>query len=172
MAWRFTGNKADAEDLLQDVLVKLYPQLALLREVDQLRPWLARVLYRSFVDSVRRQKQAGVHLTLVAEYDEQNMATIAVAENERFSPESQVLHTQLENQLASALGKLDDSQRALITLHDMEGYSVEEVAELMDIPAGTVKSRLHRLRARLRRFIKPEPFLGESRVKVSEEAKP
>jgi len=53
LAYRFTGNPADAEDLVQDVLIKLYPRRAELASIERLRPWLARVLYRQFVDKSR-----------------------------------------------------------------------------------------------------------------------
>lgn len=170
-AWRFTGNRHDAEDLLQDVLLKLYPQMDTLRQVEQLRPWLVQVLYHAFIDSTRRRKQAGLQLSLVGEQD-QDDDTVALAAEQTGEPDARMLQDQLRNRLNQALSRLDESQRALITLHDMEGYSVEEVAGLLDIPAGTVKSRLHRLRARLRRFIKMEPFIEYERVRKTEEAKP
>ena len=53
LAWRFTGSVADAEDLIQDVLIKLFPRTQELLEIERLRPWLARVLYNQYVDSVR-----------------------------------------------------------------------------------------------------------------------
>jgi RNA polymerase sigma-70 factor (ECF subfamily) len=170
-AWRFTGNRQDAEDLLQDVLLKLYPQMDTLRQVEQLRPWLVQVLYHSFIDSTRRRKQAGLQLALVGEHDQDQEDTVALAADETGEPDARMLQGQLRHRLEQALSRLDESQRALITLHDMEGYSVEEVAGVLDIPAGTVKSRLHRLRARLRRFIKMEPFIEYERVRKTEEAK-
>jgi RNA polymerase sigma factor (sigma-70 family) len=170
-AWRFTGNRQDAEDLLQDVLTKLYPQLDTLRQVELLRPWLTRVLYRAFVDSSRRRKRDGARLSLVEDYDEDGDETISLADDESSTPHQQAEHAELQLQVARALNRLDDTQRALITLHDMEGHSIEEVALLMDIPAGTVKSRLHRLRARLRRAIKVEPFGTHVRVEDSDGAR-
>src|SRR6266850_6068124 len=58
LAWRFTGSVADAEDLVQDVLIKLFPRTRELLEIERLRPWLARVLYRQFVDSIRKQARS------------------------------------------------------------------------------------------------------------------
>lgn len=55
LAWRFIASEADAEDLVQDLLLKLYPRTAELAAVEVLRPWLARVLYRQYVDTVRQQ---------------------------------------------------------------------------------------------------------------------
>src|SRR5947209_19904760 len=60
LAWRFTGSVADAEDLVQDVLLKLYPRTRQLVDIEQLRPWLARVLYREYVDLVRRRARSPI----------------------------------------------------------------------------------------------------------------
>src|SRR5712691_2196287 len=60
LAWRFTGSVADAEDLVQDVLIKLFPRTRELLDIERLRPWLARVLYHQYVDSVRRQARSPV----------------------------------------------------------------------------------------------------------------
>jgi len=71
LAWRFTGSVADAEDLVQDVLIKLFPRTQELLEIEKLRPWLARVLYNQFVDSVRRQARSPiVELATAAEGDD------------------------------------------------------------------------------------------------------
>src|SRR5258706_11531281 len=71
LAWRFTGSVADAEDLVQDVLIKLFPRTQELLEIEKLRPWLARVLYNQFVDSVRRQARSPV-VELVTDESEDN----------------------------------------------------------------------------------------------------
>src|SRR5258706_361300 len=74
LAWRFTGSVADAEDLVQDVLIKLFPRTQELLEIEKLRPWLARVLYNQFVDSVRRQARSPiVELATTAEGDDSAM---------------------------------------------------------------------------------------------------
>src|SRR2546427_11926419 len=60
LAWRFTGSVADAEDLVQDVLLKLYPRTRQLVDIERLRPWLARVLYREDVDLVRQRARSPI----------------------------------------------------------------------------------------------------------------
>src|SRR5882762_11464065 len=60
LAWRFTGSVADAEDLVQDVLLKLFPKTEELLEIERLRPWLARVLYNQYVDSVRQRARSPI----------------------------------------------------------------------------------------------------------------
>src|SRR5947207_13761729 len=71
LAWRFTGSVADAEDLVQDVLIKLFPRTRELLEIEKLRPWLARVLYNQYVDSVRKRARSPiVELVTEAEGDD------------------------------------------------------------------------------------------------------
>src|SRR5712691_8041593 len=77
LAWRFTGNVADAEDLVQDALIKLYPRTQELLEIQRLRPWLARVLYHQYVDSVRQRARSPiVELVTDAEGDDHPLDTL------------------------------------------------------------------------------------------------
>src|SRR6266481_1462055 len=71
LAWRFTGSVADAEDLVQDVLIKLYPRTQELLGIQRLRPWLARVLYHQYVDSVRQRARSPI-VELVTDESEDN----------------------------------------------------------------------------------------------------
>src|SRR5258708_14368480 len=77
LAWRFTGSVADAEDLVQDVLLKLYPRTRELVNIEQLRPWLARVLYRQYVDLVRQRARSPIiELAADAEGDDNPLDTL------------------------------------------------------------------------------------------------
>ena len=164
-AYRFTGTRADAEDLVQDVLVKLYPRLSELRTVDQLRPWLARVLYRAFVDEWRRRGRRGEQVAPVA----QDGAETGTDPMDRLpcvspGPEQETQAGLIRARLDAALATLNPEQRAVVALHDMEGYTLEELASLLDCPTGTLKSRLHRARARLRIELDMEPLSALERV--------
>lgn len=161
LAYRFTGGAADAEDLVQDVLVKLYPRCAELAKVEQLRPWLARVLYRQFVDAVRRQARAPV-VDPVSGADGDDPMDQFPAEQE--GPEEQAARNLSHPHILRALMQLNAEQRAVLTLHDVEGYSLEELEPILDVPLGTLKSRLHRARQRLRGLLSMEPFAGAERV--------
>mgnify|MGYP003507901105 CR=1 FL=1 len=147
LAYRFTGNRPDAEDLVQDLLVKLYPRRTELAGIEYLQPWLVRTLYNLFIDAVRR---AGRNPLATASSDDTLPELEAVPERD---PEDLLLQQQLQQ----ALLELNPDQRSLIVLHDIEDYTLPELEQLLDTPIGTLKSRLHRARERLRARLAMEP---------------
>lgn len=163
LAWRFTGSTADAEDLVQDVLLKLYPRGRQLAAVEQLRPWLAKVLYRQYVDSIRLQARSPVSgLADDAGGDEARLDTFAAAED---GPPELAARGELRERLLAALQRLNPEQRAVVVMHDIEGYVLEELESILQAPLGTLKSRLHRARQQLRAALGMEPFAASERVK-------
>ena len=149
LAWRLTGAKAEAEDLFQELLVKAFGKLDDLVEINEPGPWLCRVMYNLFIDERRRFARRRLHTVeegqLVGDGLE-GMPGIEdpVRDNERL--EQLVL-------LDKALAQLSDEHRIVVLLHDTEGYKLTEIQELTGAPVGTVKSRLHRARARLREIL-------------------
>lgn len=163
LAWRFTGSVADAEDLVQDVLLKLFPRTPELLEIEQIRPWLARVLYRQFVDSVRQQARSPITVLVADAGDEENALDTFPAMKD--GPEDHAERSGWRERILAALERLNPEQRAVVTLHDVEGYSLEELETILETPLGTLKSRLHRARQRLRALLPMEPFSAAERVK-------
>ncbi len=152
LAYRFTGQTADAEDLVQELLSKLYARRSELEQIELLRPWLARTLYHHFIDQVRRNQRNPLYGALDMELLENH----AVPPTEQ--PDGVAEGQDTQRQLAVALNRLNPDQRALVALHDMEGYTLTELQTMLDTPLGTLKSRLHRARAALRNALGMEPF--------------
>jgi len=151
-AYRLSLNAADAEDLVQDVCVKAYPRIAELQELENPRAWLMRVLYRVFIDLTRHRKSSPLRpLSTLEEED----AFHAVA-SEDPGPEAQTDSAIGEARLERAWHRLEKVQRALLALHDIEGYTLAELQEMTGLPQGALKSRLHRARVRLGRLLKTE----------------
>jgi len=157
LAYRFCGEVQAAEDLLQDLLVKLYPQRQELGRVEQLSPWLARSLYNHFIDSHRREQRTPFH-------DAVDDGILVTMPTNTFNPEHELERSDLQQQLQVALSQLGPEQRALVSLHDIEGYTLQELETMLDTPLGTLKSRLHRSRKQLRDSLQMEPFSPEERV--------
>lgn len=159
LAYRFTGQRADAEDLVQDVVVKLYPRLQEMQKVEKLSPWLARVLYRHFVDRLRSKQRSPLHL--ITEDD------LELDEHQGDSPDpaGNTENDLLQGRLQDALNQLNEDQRTLMILHDVEGYTLNEIHTMLDVSIGTLKSRLSRARTRLRELLSNmEPFDAIRRV--------
>lgn len=161
-AYRWTLNPHDAEDLVQDLAETVVKRLSELAAVDKPRPWLLRVMYNRFVDLHRRTKANPV----VTEHAlaEEDAAIVDLAASEQLSPESLLEQTRLRRKLLQALRELDATQRAMVMLFDVEGYSIREIAAIVDVPEGTVKSRLFRARTQLKSSISREPLADLLRV--------
>lgn len=160
-AYRYTGQRDDAEDLVQDLLLKLYPRLDEMQALDKLGPWLSRVLYRQFVDQYRRKKRSPIS------FIDDEVAVYESHANDKAGPAELVNSELTQDVLTDALSKLNENQRVLVMLHDVEGYGLPEISKMVDVPVGTLKSRLSRARAKLRELIQiMEPSLVEGRVKT------
>lgn len=166
-AFRLCGQQQDAEDLVQDVVVKLYPRLEELESVDQLRPWLNRVLYRQFIDQVRRRNRQGDRpVSELVDADSQ-ADWFDSLESDTTGPDVHLERSRLRPALDRVLATLSPDQRTLLLLHDVDAWRQEDIAEVLEIPLGTVKSRLHRCRAavrkKLQRELEPVPDTGRVR---------
>lgn len=159
LAYRLTGNREDAEDLVQDVMLKLFPKLDEMKTIEKLSPWLSRVLYRQFVDTYRQQQRQP--LSLVDEDIEDDQ--LSDRENS-IGPEDVTNGELTLAMLSRAIERLNDDQRQLILLHDVEGYSLPELQEMLDVPLGTLKSRLNRARGQLRESVKKWNLFDQSTV--------
>jgi RNA polymerase sigma factor (sigma-70 family) len=148
VAYRFTRSVPDAEDLAQEVCVRAYPRLDELEQLEQPRGWLLRVLYRLFVDSVRRYERK--HVSSIDDIDPDSLVC------DRPSPVDEAERAFERQRLSRAWRHLNQEQRALLAMHDVEGYSLAELKELTGLKDGTLKSRLHRARVRLGKLLQHE----------------
>ena len=149
LAWRLAGSKAEAEDLFQELLIKAYGKLDDLVTIDEPGSWLSRVMYNLFIDEQRRFARMRMHVVEEGFLAGDGLEGLPgpsdpARDNERL---------EKLRQLDSALARLSDEHRIIVLLHDTEGYKLTEIQKLMGIPVGTVKSRLHRARARLREIL-------------------
>ena len=152
ISFRFAGNKSDAEDLVQDLLLKLYPRRKELSKVSNLRSWLVRVLYRLFLDGERKRKRSPLSLVKCGN-ETDDADPLDQLPGSELDPEQYTQRRNLAEHIEQALDQLSKEQRAVITLHDIEGYHLSELETLLEVPLGTLKSRLHRSRAILREIL-------------------
>lgn len=156
LAWRLTGGQAEAEDLFQELMVKALGGLDRLREVEDPGPWLARMLYNLFVDQHRRFARQRLLLVDEGRLDGEGLAGFAGDA----SPERDSGERELAGILETALQGLSEEHRIVLLLHDADGYTVAEIQTLTGAPAGTIKSRLHRARARMRELLTADGTLS------------
>jgi len=149
LAFRLTGRKAEAEDLFQELLIKAFGKLDDLVTIDEPGSWLSRVMYNLFIDEQRRFARRRMHTVEEGFLPGDGLEGLAGTD----SPEKDLRRLEQLRKLDSALAQLNDEHRVIVLLHDTEGYKLEEIHNLIGIPVGTVKSRLHRARARLREIL-------------------
>ncbi len=150
LAFRFCGDQHEAEDLVQDLLTKLFPRHNELIKIQNLRTWLARAMRNHYIDTFRRKVRSPVSFGLEDNLD--------IEADDDSNPVYQLATTQLQQSLLVALDALNDDQRILVLMHDMEAYTLAELAEILETPIGTLKSRLHRARARLKKILADGTF--------------
>ncbi len=140
LAYRLTGNQHDAEDLTQDVFVKVFRNLHTFTP-GTFEGWLHRITTNQFLDQARRR--ARVRIDPVADTGDRQPSSAG-------RPDTVVDDAGLAPDVAHALAALPPQQRAAIVLCDVEGLSYDEVARVLDVKSGTVRSRIHRGRAAMR----------------------
>lgn len=149
LAFRLTGRKPEAEDLFQELLIKAFRMLDDLVAIDEPASWLSRVMYNLFIDERRRFQRQRMHLVDEGFLPGDGLEGLAGSDD----PARDNERLEKMRQLDKALAQLSDEQRIIVLLHDTEGYKLKEIQDITGTPIGTVKSRLHRARARLREIL-------------------
>jgi RNA polymerase sigma-70 factor (ECF subfamily) len=144
-----TGNASDAEDLVQETLAKAYAALHQFRPGTNMRAWLNKILANTFINTCRKKKREPAQ-ALGAEFRDDWPADAGPLSPSARSAEGDALEHLADSDILSALRGLPPEFRAAIYLADIEGYPCKDVAEIMGTPIGTVMSRLHRGRGKLR----------------------
>ncbi len=162
-ALRLTRNSDDAEDIVAETVSRAWTRLDQLRDPQRMEGWLFRILNNTFVSEWRRQQsrrriEANAEDVDPAESPEAANFSLFQKLHQPFllwwgTPEDQFLNELLQEDLQKALDTLPDAFRVAIVLVEVQGYTYDEVARLLDVPLGTVRSRLSRGRAMLQKAL-------------------
>ena len=147
-ALRMTANPDDAKDLVQETFLKAYRFWDKYEKGTNIRAWLFRIMKNSYINRYRKEKKEPA----TVDYDEiQNFYnTIRYESSDPNDLQEKIFGGLLEDDVARAIESLPEDFRTVIILCDIEGLMYEEIAEFVDSPIGTVRSRLHRGRKMLR----------------------
>ena len=155
LCYRFTGNAADAEDLTQDVFLKIYSNLPSFDAArGRLPVWITTMTRNLLVDNSRRTR----HQRATGSLDEGWDGTDELKPGDRLmtsdpSPHDHAVRKELEAMVQKALAEVSPELREAVILRDLQDFDYKEIAQVLDIPEGTVKSRISRGRAELARLL-------------------
>ncbi len=151
-ALRLTNNRADAEDLVQETYLKAYRAYSSFQAGTNLRAWLFRILTNTHINRFRAKSRRPQEAELD---DVDNLYLYRAIKGEGISPsaEDDVLDRLTEPAVIDAVESLPEHYRLPVLLADVEGFAYKEIAEIMDVPIGTVMSRLHRGRNALQKAL-------------------
>ncbi|MBK6855769.1 MAG: sigma-70 family RNA polymerase sigma factor [Microthrixaceae bacterium] len=152
-ALRMTRNAADAEDLVQEVYLRAYRGFGGFQEGTNLKAWMFRILTNTYINSYRA-KQRRPETTELDEVEDlylyRRLGGLETAALSR-SAEDELMDTFSDAEVKAAVEDLPENFRMAVLLADVEGFSYKEIAEILDVPIGTVMSRLHRGRKALQK---------------------
>jgi len=152
-ALRMTRNPSDAEDLVQETYLRAYRGFPGFQEGTNLKAWLYRILTNTFINTYRAKKRRPEQEQLDDVEDFylfRRLGGLEAVDAQR-GPEAEVLDAIPEDSVKQALEDLPEQFRIAVLLADVEGFSYKEIAEITDVPIGTVMSRLHRGRKQLQK---------------------
>lgn len=155
---RMLGNGDEAADVTQEVFVKVYTTLNQFRGQASFQTWLYRVTANLCVDRHRRRlrsPQIGRSLDAPVETDSGEVEAEYPDTDPEGSPEDSVLSKELQVRVREAMDQLSEKLKSVMVMHDLDGLSYEEIADVLSIPLGTVKSRLFHARAALKELLEP-----------------
>jgi RNA polymerase sigma-70 factor (ECF subfamily) len=154
---RLVRDPATAEDLAQDTFLKMFRALDTYDSRYRFSSWLFRIAHNTAVDYLR-QRRLLIASPTVDEDGEEHDPVDRLADTDGPSPERQVLRQELVAALDEAIDRLRPDYRAAVVLRYQEGLDYQEIAQVMDLPLGTVKTYLHRARRELARDLSPTPW--------------
>jgi RNA polymerase sigma-70 factor, ECF subfamily len=167
-AYRLTRNARDAEDLVQDSLLRAYKFWDSFQQDSNCKAWLLRIVTNTFINEYQRRKRSREVLdAATAEQDATDGVLVQASAHDKQAPDQMLLQASVSDDVQRALQSLPDDFRTAVILCDMQGLSYKEIAEIMQTPVGTVMSRLFRgrklLANALREFAVAEGYVkGEA----------
>jgi RNA polymerase sigma-70 factor (ECF subfamily) len=150
--YRLVDNAEDAQDVVQEAFLNAYQSLDTFKGDSQFYTWLYRIAFNTAI-SLKRKQKAAVSMHTVKE-DGGDVEPVDASEFSQ--PEHAMQRAEQESRVQRALSRLSAEHRAVLIMKDMEGQKYETMAEILEVPIGTIRSRLHRARMELRELLRQD----------------
>jgi RNA polymerase sigma-70 factor (ECF subfamily) len=154
-AMRMTRNRSDAEDLVQETFIKAWRSFATYQQGTNLRAWLFRIMTNTYINKYNAQQRKPTETELDDVEELFHYKRLGAVDQSQLSQsaEDQMLSLFTDDEVKKALEELPDQFRIPVLMSDVEGFSYKEIAEILEIPLGTVMSRLHRGRKAMQKML-------------------
>lgn len=162
-ALRLTSDPNDSEDLVQDTVVKAYRFFGSYEKGTNAKAWLFRILKNSYINNYRKKSKKPQQV----DYDEVSTfyETVRAERTDTSDLEDKMYRELMDDDITGALEQLPEDFRTVVLLCDVEGFTYEEIANMLDVPIGTIRSRLHRgrnlLKAQLMEYAQKRGFASD-----------
>ncbi len=155
LVYRMVRDRTLAEDLAQEAFIRAFNAISTYKTSYKFSNWIFKIANNHTIDYLRKRKleTVSIHGSPHAGTPEEVDQTRLVLESRDETPQDFVEHQELGGQIEAAIGELREEYRTVILLRHVEGYAYDEIAEIMDLPLGTVKTYLHRARAELKELL-------------------
>ena len=153
IAYGIMGDKEDAYDAAQETFVKIYKSIGTFQGKSSFDTWIYRVTTNMCMDLLRKKSRTIVSVSIDAAMDTGEDEVKADIPDSAPTPEEQMESSETVRLVRDAINGLSDEYRQIITLYDIEGFSYDEIVSILNIPSGTVKSRLSRARKALKKVL-------------------
>ena len=157
VALRMCANREDAQDCLQEAMLRVYRAIGSFKGQSTFSTWLYRITMNTCLDELRRKKNK--QSASLDNLLDQGWAPTDTAA----SPEKHALMREMRGQLVKSINELPEDMRAAIVLRDIQGFAYDEIAEMLETNVGTIKSRISRGREKLREILSKKPELFDTR---------
>jgi len=163
ITFRILGDYAEAEDVSQDIMVKVFKSIKGFKEQSSFYTWLYRITVNECMDMVKKRKKAVLY-SIDSPFETEDDEIKREIQDKGESVEEKVERNELRKYLAEAMNLLSCEHKTVIVLRDVQGFSYEEIAEIIKCPPGTVKSRINRARSELKDLLmkNKELFVSKS----------
>ena len=155
LIYRMVRDRTLAEDLAQEAFIRAFNAIGTYKTSYKFSNWILKIANNHTIDYLRKRKldTVSIHGSPHATTAEEISQTQLVIESRDENPHEYVEHRELGGQIEVAIGQLREEYRTVIVLRHVEGYAYDEIADIMDLPLGTVKTYLHRARGELRKSL-------------------
>lgn len=173
-AFHLTYNDADADDLVQETYMKAFKFMDKYEKGTNAKAWLFKILKNAYINEYRKKVKSPQKVDV----DDVGLVKTTENQNERLKADlrDDIYTNEMGDEITRAMDKLPEDFKTVILLCDIEGFSYEEMSKIIDIPVGTIRSRLFRARNALKELLKPyaekmgyEDFRGKKRLSNEEE---